>query len=122
MKRYNTKIISIASQRRFSKSNDLPVFVQLMIQKDKVAYRKRKELLKKQCTLEAEQLMAIDNGNHDKVFVKQLPNQVGLQILYPYEDSNPPKINDFEIVSKNVSQEQKIKSSKGLKQLQEILS
>ncbi len=60
--------------------------------------------------------MAIDVDNHDRVFVKQLPNQVGVQLLHPYEDSNPPKNNDFEIVSNNVPQEQKVKVNEGLKQ------
>lgn len=85
-----------------------------MIQKDR-------ESLKRKYTLEAEQLMALGNDNNDKVYVTKLPNEVGYTINHPYEDSNPPKIKDIEIVSKNVPLEQTIKSSKGLKQLQEIL-
>lgn len=112
-KAINPKIISL---RKFSKSNDLPIFVQLMIQKDREAVRAKREVLKEKCMLEAQQLMAVDVDNHDRVFVKQLPNQVGVQLLYPYEDSNPPKINDFEIVSNNVPQEQNVKVNKGLTQ------
>ncbi len=87
-----------------------------MIQKDREAVKAKREALKQSCLLEAQQLMAVDGDGHDKVFVKQLPNQVGMQLLHPYEDSNPPKINNFEIVSNNVPQEQKVKVNKDLVQ------
>lgn len=76
MESNRTRSQKIVSQQIFAKSNDLPIFVELMIQKD------RKNFLER-ITLEAKTLMGIADG---KVLMKKL-TATTYQLEHEYADS-----------------------------------
>lgn len=76
----------IVSQQIFAKSNDLPIFVKLMIQKD------RKNFLTKKI-LEAKRLMGIADG---KVLMRKL-TATTYQLEHEYADSRGTSISNNRI-------------------------
>jgi len=68
----------IVSQQKFAQSNDLPIFVKLMIHKDRINFFAKK-------LLEAKRLM---DGSNDRVIMKKLTDTTYKLVRnYEYADS-----------------------------------